>query len=116
MSASEQDTQALGRTLGAGLTGGEVLALIGDLGAGKTRLVQGLADGLGVEPRSISSPTFAVRHDHVGRLALLHLDFYRLRDPDEIDWLGVLEAPDHAVIAISGPIGCWAPAADRLIS
>ena len=106
VSASEEDTRKLGQTLGAGVTGGEVLALIGELGTGKTRFVQGLADGLGVEPRRVSSPTFAIRHDHVGRLTLLHLDFYRLHDADEIDWLGVLEAPEGAVVAIE-----WA---DRL--
>ncbi|MEW6683848.1 MAG: tRNA (adenosine(37)-N6)-threonylcarbamoyltransferase complex ATPase subunit type 1 TsaE [Nitrospirota bacterium] len=106
VSASEDDTRELGRTLGTRATGGEVLALIGELGAGKTRFVQGLAEGLGVEPRRVSSPTFAIRHDHVGRFALLHLDFYRLHDADEIDWLGVLDAPEQAVIAIE-----WA---DRL--
>lgn len=106
VSASEGDTRRLGRLLGEALTGGEVLALIGELGAGKTRFVQGLAEGLGVEQRRVSSPTFAIRHDHAGRLMLLHLDFYRLHDPDEIEWLGVLEAPDRAVIAIE-----WA---DRL--
>ena len=99
-SASEAQTRALGRMLGTHLTGGDVLALIGELGAGKTRFVQGLAEGLGVAAGTVSSPTFAIRHDHVGRLTLLHLDFYRLRDPDEIDWLGVLDAPADAVIAV----------------
>lgn len=106
VAASETETRAMGRRLGERLHGGEVLALIGELGAGKTRFVQGLADGLGVEPHRVSSPTFAIRHDHVGRVALLHLDFYRLHDPDEVEWLGMLEAPDDAVIAIE-----WA---DRL--
>lgn len=106
LSASEDETRDLGRTLGARLSGGEVLALVGGLGAGKTRFVQGLAQGLGVEPRRVASPTFAIRHDHVGRLALIHVDFYRLRDPDEVDRLGILETPDQAVIAIE-----WA---DRL--
>jgi tRNA threonylcarbamoyladenosine biosynthesis protein TsaE len=105
-SGSEGDTVNLGRLLGACLFGGETIALIGDLGAGKTRFVQGLAEGLGVAPSRISSPTFAIRHDHLGRLPLLHLDFYRLRDPDEIEWLGMLEASSDAVLAIE-----WA---DRL--
>jgi len=105
-SASEAQTRALGRLLGTNLDGGEVLALTGELGAGKTRFIQGLAEGLGVAVGAISSPTFAIRHDHTGRLMLLHMDFYRLRDPDEIDWLGVLDAPADAVIAIE-----WA---DRL--
>lgn len=106
ISASEAETRALARRLAAGLAGGEVLALIGDLGAGKTRFVQGLAEGLGIAPRDVSSPTFAIRHDHVGRLPLVHLDFYRLRDPDEIEWLGVLESAPGAVLVIE-----WA---DRL--
>jgi tRNA threonylcarbamoyl adenosine modification protein YjeE len=59
-----------------------------------------------VDGLQISSPTFAIRHDHVGRVALLHLDFYRLHDADEVDWLGMLDAPDDAVIAVE-----WA---DRL--
>jgi tRNA threonylcarbamoyladenosine biosynthesis protein TsaE len=104
-SSSEAETRELAKTLGSRLTGGEVLTLTGELGAGKTRFVQGLAEGLGVAG-AVASPTFAIRHDHAGRLMLLHMDFYRLRDPDEIDWLGVLEAPADAVIAIE-----WA---DRL--
>jgi tRNA threonylcarbamoyladenosine biosynthesis protein TsaE len=98
-SPSEAATRALGRRLGERLAGGEVLALIGELGAGKTRFVQGLAEGLGVEPHRVSSPTFAIRHDHLGRVTLLHLDFYRLQDPEEVEWLGMLEAPEDAVIA-----------------
>jgi tRNA threonylcarbamoyladenosine biosynthesis protein TsaE len=83
-----------------------VIGLIGDLGAGKTRFVQGLAEGLGVPPGRVASPTFAIRHDHRGRLPLSHLDFYRLHDSDEIDWLGMLEASSDAVFAVE-----WA---DRL--
>lgn len=100
LASSEAETRALGRRLGERLAGGEVLSLIGELGAGKTRFVQGLAEGLGVEPTRVSSPTFAIRHDHSGRVALLHLDFYRLRDPEEVEWLGMLESPDDAVIAV----------------
>jgi tRNA threonylcarbamoyladenosine biosynthesis protein TsaE len=99
VSSSEADTRAWGRRLGERLVGGEALALVGELGAGKTRFVQGLAEGLGVEAHRVSSPTFAIRHDHVGRVTLLHLDFYRLRDPAEVEWLGMLESPDDAVIA-----------------
>jgi tRNA threonylcarbamoyladenosine biosynthesis protein TsaE len=105
-SRSEAETRAWGRRLGERLVGGEVLALIGELGAGKTRFVQGLGEGLGVDAWQVSSPTFAIRHDHVGRVTLLHLDFYRLHDADEVEWLGMLDAPDDAVIAIE-----WA---DRL--
>lgn len=105
-SGSEAETAAIGRLLGRHLSGGEVIGLIGDLGAGKTRFIQGLAEGLGVAPGRVTSPTFAIRHDHLGRLPLSHLDFYRLRDADEIDWLGMLEASSDAVFAVE-----WA---DRL--
>ncbi|MFZ5862623.1 MAG: tRNA (adenosine(37)-N6)-threonylcarbamoyltransferase complex ATPase subunit type 1 TsaE [Nitrospirota bacterium] len=106
VSRSEADTRAWGRRLGERLVGGETLALIGELGAGKTRFAQGLAEGLGVDAFRVSSPTFAIRHDHVGRVMLLHLDFYRLHDAEEVEWLGMLDAPDDAVIAVE-----WA---DRL--
>ena len=107
VSRSEAETRAWGRRLGELLVGGEVLALIGELGAGKTRFVQGLGEGLGVDGLQVSSPTFAIRHDHVGRVALLHMDFYRLHDAEEVEWLGMLDAPDDAVIAVE-----WA---DRLL-
>lgn len=97
---SPDDTGRLGRLLGEALEGNELVTLNGDLGMGKTRLVQGLADGLGLPPGTVTSPTFAIRHDHRGRLPLAHLDFYRLSDPDEIDWLGLLDVPDQAVTVI----------------
>ena len=98
--SSADETWEAGRALGACLGGGEVLTLDGELGMGKTRFVQGLAEGLGIPPEGVTSPTFAVRHDHEGRLPLAHLDFYRLADPDEIDWLDLLDAPPQTVIAI----------------
>lgn len=98
--ASPDDTGRLGRLLGEALEGNELVMLNGDLGMGKTRLVQGLADGLRLPPGTVTSPTFAIRHDHCGRLPLAHLDFYRLSDPDEIDWLGLLDVPDQGVTVI----------------
>ncbi|MBI3607557.1 MAG: tRNA (adenosine(37)-N6)-threonylcarbamoyltransferase complex ATPase subunit type 1 TsaE [Nitrospirae bacterium] len=98
--SSADQTWDTGRVLGACLEGGEVLTLDGELGMGKTRFVQGLADGLGIPPDHVTSPTFAVRHDHQGRLPLAHLDFYRLVDPDEIDWLDLLDGVPQTVIAI----------------
>jgi tRNA threonylcarbamoyladenosine biosynthesis protein TsaE len=98
--ASADETRALGRALAACLLGGEVLALDGELGAGKTCFVQGLAEGLGIPPDEVSSPTFVIRHEHRGRLPLAHLDFYRLDDPDEIEWLDLLDAPEDAVLVI----------------
>jgi tRNA threonylcarbamoyladenosine biosynthesis protein TsaE len=69
------------------LDGPAVVALRGGLGAGKTAFVGGLARGLGVEDR-VTSPTFALVHEHAGRLPLFHFDLYRLGGPDDLDALG----------------------------
>ena len=76
---SEDDTAAVGRTLAAALNAGDVVLLSGDLGAGKTAFVRGLAAGLGVDPAAVSSPTFTIVHEYRGgRLTLYHADLYRL--------------------------------------
>ncbi len=75
---SPRETHRLGRWLGRFVQGGEVIALIGELGAGKTSLVRGIADGLLAEPASVSSPTFTLIHEYRGRLPLVHADLYRL--------------------------------------
>ncbi len=78
-SHSPAETRALGRSLGELLRGGDVLALQGPLGAGKTCLVQGLAEGLGVDPRApVTSPTFGIVAEYPGRVWLRHADFYRV--------------------------------------
>jgi tRNA threonylcarbamoyladenosine biosynthesis protein TsaE len=80
--ASEQETKDLGRNIGAVLQGGEVFELIGDVGAGKTTFVKGLARGLGVDDE-VQSPSFTISRVYEGRdgLQLVHYDFYRLTDP-----------------------------------
>lgn len=80
--ASEQETKDLGRTIGALLKGGEVFQLIGDVGAGKTTFVKGLAAGLGVDD-DVQSPSFTISRVYDARdgLSLVHYDFYRLTDP-----------------------------------
>lgn len=78
MLRSPKHTHRLGRCLGTLLQGGEVLALFGELGAGKTSLVKGIADGLLAEPTDVSSPTFTLIHEYRGRLPLVHSDLYRL--------------------------------------
>ena len=79
--ASEQETKALGEKLAAALVGGEVFELIGDVGAGKTTFVKGLAAGLGIED-DIQSPSFTISrvYDARDNLQLVHYDFYRLND------------------------------------
>lgn len=86
---SRSATEALGKTIGRVLTGGETLALIGDLGVGKTTLIRGIAAGLGIPPASVSSPTFVLIHEYRGRLPLIHIDFYRLRTSAEAESIGL---------------------------
>jgi tRNA threonylcarbamoyladenosine biosynthesis protein TsaE len=93
--ADAKATQMLGIEMGKSLTAGSVLLLTGDLGSGKTTLVQGLAQGMGIDD-SIVSPTFTIINEYSGdRLPLYHLDLYRLT-PAEVDdlqlesyWLGL---------------------------
>lgn len=88
--ASPDETRAVAEYCGERCVGGEVLLLIGDLGAGKTCFTQGLARGLGVpEGMRVTSPTFTLHAEYEGRLVLNHLDLYRLDDPRSLDGLGV---------------------------
>lgn len=84
---SPEETQELGERIGEALEPGSVIALIGDLGAGKTMITKGIARGLGV-PGLIHSPTFTLIHEHVGRLPIYHFDLYRLNSPNELEDLG----------------------------
>ncbi|MEE9437020.1 MAG: tRNA (adenosine(37)-N6)-threonylcarbamoyltransferase complex ATPase subunit type 1 TsaE [Candidatus Adiutricales bacterium] len=81
--SSPQETERLGRLLGERLKKGSVVALIGDLGAGKTCLAQGMAKGLGIaEEYVIVSPTFTLVNEYPGRIPFFHLDVYRLESGD----------------------------------
>ena len=78
-SASPAETRSLAARLGARLQAGDVVALKGELGSGKTEFVRGLAAGLEVPPETpVASPSFALAHEYPGRLTLIHLDLYRL--------------------------------------
>src|SRR5207237_5335442 len=91
-SRSPSETQRLGERLGAVCEPGDVIALVGDLGAGKTAFVQGLARGLGVpDEERVASPTFDIILEHAGRLVLHHVDLYRLGSEDELAELGLGE-------------------------
>lgn len=88
-SSSPGETRAIGARIGALLKPGAVLALHGELGAGKTCLVQGLAEGLGiVRPARVSSPTFVIINEYPARIPLFHFDLYRLPDGRELIELG----------------------------
>jgi tRNA threonylcarbamoyladenosine biosynthesis protein TsaE len=98
---SESETSAVGREVAATLSAGAVVLLYGDLGAGKTAFVRGLAEGLGVAPAEVSSPTFTLVQEYRGgRVTLVHVDLYRLNDPREIDDLGLEEIGADAVLSI----------------
>ena len=85
---SPDETRALGRTLAQALQGGAVVAFTGDLGAGKTAFVSGMAEGLGIEER-VTSPTFTIVNEYEGgRLPLFHFDMYRLGSSDELFHIG----------------------------
>jgi len=94
-------TESLGRAIGCALTGGDVLALIGALGAGKTAMVRGIAAGLSAPPDSVSSPTFVLVHEYRGRLPLIHVDLYRLHSDAELESIGLSDYfTDQTVVAI----------------
>src|SRR5438034_9932670 len=82
ISRGERDTFELGRALGSSLAGGEVILLNGVLGAGKTVLVKGIANALGIEEEDVTSPSFTLVNPHQGRLMLYHIDLYRLDEGD----------------------------------
>ena len=92
VSTSLQHTTRLGQVIGRVLRGGETIALYGPLGAGKTALVRGIAEGLDASPTAISSPTFVViREYYQGRLPLAHVDLYRIRSSRELESTGLIE-------------------------
>ncbi len=101
---SEEETEAIARELAARLQPGAVVLLSGNLGAGKTAFVRGLAAGLGIDPGEVSSPTFTLVHEYRGgRLTLYHADLYRLEraatDDLGLEELGVADG----VLAIEWP-------------
>jgi tRNA threonylcarbamoyladenosine biosynthesis protein TsaE len=88
LASSEAETDRLGAALAVALPAGTTVALMGTLGAGKTRLVQGVAAALGVPREAATSPTFVLVNEYRGRRPIYHFDAYRLRDEDEFIELG----------------------------
>ena len=91
--ASPAETEALGEKIGRTLHGGEVLALFGGMGMGKTAFARGLARGLGVTGE-VSSPTFALVHEYTGALTLYHFDMYRVTGWDDLYSTGFFDYLD----------------------
>ena len=87
ISHSEKETEELGARLAAALPGGSVVAMYGDLGAGKTAFVRGMARGMGLSCR-VSSPTFTIVNEYLGERELIHFDMYRLSGADELFDIG----------------------------
>lgn len=100
-SNSEDDTIRIAAALAASLQAGAVVLLSGDLGAGKTAFVRGLAEGLGIDPADVTSPTFTLVHEYrQGTLPLVHVDLYRL-DTVDLDELGMdSDLAERGVLAI----------------
>lgn len=89
-SNSAEETLILGRKIGSILQANDVIALTGQLGAGKTTLIQGIAQGLGVKDY-VTSPTFILINEYQGRLPFYHVDLYRLDNVDQVEDLGIEE-------------------------
>ncbi len=105
-STSDQETRGFGQSLGKALSEGITIALTGDLGAGKTTLIQGLAQGLGVsKDYYVTSPSFNIINQYPTHgLCLCHVDLYRLADADELDMIGFEDILEQgAVIAVEWP-------------
>jgi len=97
--AAPEETRAIGQALGSHAQAGAMLALIGPLGAGKTELAKGVAEGLGVTS-VVNSPTFVLMNEHAGRLRLFHIDAYRLDDPEEAVAAGLFDDRQAAGVAV----------------
>ncbi|MBW1776860.1 MAG: tRNA (adenosine(37)-N6)-threonylcarbamoyltransferase complex ATPase subunit type 1 TsaE [Deltaproteobacteria bacterium] len=97
---SAQETRALGKAVGSALDAPLTFILSGDSGSGKTVFVQGLAEGLGIPGETeVASPSFALIHEHSGRLFLFHVDLYRLEKESEMEDLGLEEILDGRAVA-----------------
>ncbi len=89
---SPDETVSIGQMIGEKLLAGSVVALWGEMGAGKTTITRGIAHGLGISPRiPITSPTFTLINEYDGRLRLYHIDLYRIGSEDELDTLPLRE-------------------------
>lgn len=95
--SSAEQTEQLAARFGSKLKGDETVAMFGGMGMGKTAFVRGLAAGLEVAPEEISSPTFAIVHEHRGRVKLCHYDMYRVESWEDLDSTGFFESVGRCV-------------------
>jgi tRNA threonylcarbamoyladenosine biosynthesis protein TsaE len=115
-SGSRETTEHVGEVIGRAARPGDVLAVWGELGSGKTTFVRGLARGLGIDEREVTSPTFVIVHEHEGgRLPLFHIDLYRLApgDAPSTGWEEALTSGGVTAIEWPDRVERWLPE-DRL--
>lgn len=119
---SAEDTVALGRKIGSQLRGGDIIAYRGGLGAGKTTMTRGIADGMGLRDE-VSSPTFALVNEYLGKIKLCHFDMYRIQGALDLESTGFFDyLSDDCVIAVEWseniadelPDGCITIEIDRI--
>lgn len=113
MTASAQETEAAGEKLARLVGPGQLLLLVGELGAGKTTFVRGLARGLQVDD-DVMSPTFQLVRIYRGRIPLAHVDLYRLKRGEDLEDLGLEELLDEGVVAVEWGDRMEAPGAVRV--
>ena len=99
---NEHETELVGEGFAAALPKGAVIAMYGDLGAGKTAFVRGMAKGMGLDCR-VSSPTFTIVNEYLGERELIHFDMYRLKSPEEAFEIGIEDAFSEGVSLIEWP-------------
>ena len=100
VSASVEETQTFGERLGRLLRPGDVVALRGELGSGKTTFVQGIAQGMGISPQVVKSPTFVIEREYAGPIPLIHIDGYRLAGAVSAAWLGLEQLFDASKVTV----------------
>lgn len=100
LTRSEAESAGVATQLAEELTAGCFVLLYGDLGAGKTAFVRGLAEGLGIDPGDVSSPTFTLVQDYRGRLRLFHVDLYRVDKAIDVEDLALDDLADQGVVAV----------------
>jgi tRNA threonylcarbamoyladenosine biosynthesis protein TsaE len=108
--SSAVETTELGRTLASGLAAGDVVAFYGDLGAGKTTMIKGVASGLGVV-EVVKSPSFVVMTEYTGRLPVYHVDLYRLNESSDFESIGLDSYLDGDGICLIE----WAERAEKVL-
>ena len=111
-SRSSEETRAAGRAMAAGLRAGDCVLLEGGLGAGKTEFARGLAEGLGVNPEEVRSPTFTLVNLYPGRVRVYHIDLYRIEKAAELRELGleeILGTDGVAIVEWPDRLGAYRP-------